>query len=113
MKIKFESFALSMCRIVILTETRSESPSRQSRFSELLGKKEKNETKKQAVPKSLDDFMANISSKSNTGSSVANKKGVEFHFMKLILLLQPEALRLFIRTSNLIGPYCFGARFHC
>ena len=58
------------------TENRSESPSRQSRFSELLGKKEKDETKKQ-VPKSLDDFMANISSKSNTGSSAANKRGEE------------------------------------
>ena len=61
------------------TETRSESPSRQSRFSELLGKKEKNEPKKQAVPKSLDDFMANISGKANTGSSAANKKGLAFH----------------------------------
>lgn len=55
-------------------ENISESPSRQSRFSELLGKKEKDEPKKQ-VPKSLDDFMANISTKSNTGSASASKKG--------------------------------------
>ncbi|XP_067043512.1 fas-binding factor 1-like isoform X1 [Acropora muricata] len=55
------------------TGTRSESPSRQSRFSELLGRKEKDDSKKQ-VPKSLDDFMANISSKGNTGSGAGNKK---------------------------------------
>ena len=56
------------------TEPRSDSPSRNSRFSELLGKKEKDEPKKQ-VPKSLDDFMANISGKSPAGST-ASKKGM-------------------------------------
>jgi len=39
-----------------------------------LGKKEKDEPKKQ-VPKSLDDFMANISGKSSAGST-ASKKGM-------------------------------------
>nr|XP_058970698.1 fas-binding factor 1-like isoform X2 [Pocillopora verrucosa] len=55
------------------TETRSDSPTRGSRFSELLGKKEKEETKKQ-VPKSLDDFMANISTKPPAGGGTTNKK---------------------------------------
>ena len=61
-------------RLLCWLGTRSESPSRQSRFSELLGRKEKDDSKKQ-VPKSLDDFMANISSKGNTGSGAGNKKG--------------------------------------
>ena len=61
-------------RLLCCLGTRSESPSRQSRFSELLGRKEKDDSKKQ-VPKSLDDFMANISSKGNTGSGAGNKKG--------------------------------------
>jgi len=39
-----------------------------------LGKKEKDEPKKQ-VPKSLDDFMANISGKSPAGNT-ASKKGM-------------------------------------
>ncbi|XP_068673186.1 fas-binding factor 1 homolog isoform X2 [Montipora foliosa] len=53
---------------------RSESPSKQSRFSELLGKKEKEEPIKQ-VPKSLDDFMASISSKTSAGSGTGSKRG--------------------------------------
>ncbi|XP_022788434.1 fas-binding factor 1 homolog isoform X3 [Stylophora pistillata] len=55
------------------TETRSDSPTQGSRFSELLGKKEKEETKKQ-VPKSLDDFMANISTKPPAGGGTTSKK---------------------------------------
>ena len=39
-----------------------ESANKSSRFNELLGKKEKTGSKKE-VPKSLDDFMAKISSK--------------------------------------------------
>ena len=63
-----------------LTETRSDSPTRNSRFSELLGKKEKDETKKQ-VPKSLDDFMANISGNS-PAASTATKKGMKAYGSK-------------------------------
>lgn len=69
-----------------LTETRSDSPTRGSRFSELLGKKEKEETKKQ-VPKSLDDFMANISTKPPAGGGTTNKKGMAETY--ILTLLSP------------------------
>ncbi|KAJ7371135.1 hypothetical protein OS493_027823 [Desmophyllum pertusum] len=76
------------------TETRSDSPSRNSRFSELLGKKEKDEPKKQ-VPKSLDDFMANISGKPLQEVQQARKcpalHPTSRSSLEAICLLQPPA----------------------
>ena len=73
--LKLTLFCSLMSCILYFTETGSDSPTKTSRFSELLGKKEKDEPKKQ-VPKSLDDFMANIGGKS-AAPSTASKKGMD------------------------------------
>ena len=56
------------------TGRRSERPSKQSRFSELLGKKEKEQPIKQ-VPKSLDNFMGNPYSIRDAGSGTGSERG--------------------------------------
>ena len=73
----YSNVLLNHFLLLFKTETRSDSPSRNSRFSELLGKKGRDEPKKQ-VPKSLDDFMANISAKS-PAASTTSKKGMTEH----------------------------------
>ena len=71
----YDIFSLScFCLFGKLSCKCSSDPDKKtSRFNQLLGKKEKEEDKKAAAPKSLDDFMANISGKSSTPNPSSKK----------------------------------------
>ena len=68
-----------MTAFFVLVEVSNENSNKKSRFDELMGKKQSNEPKKQ-VPKSLDDFMANISGGKTDAQNATNKKGTVYEY---------------------------------